>query len=143
LLKVSVIHGPNLNLLGSREPRLYGSKSLEEINLLIKKKSGELGFFTEIFQSNLEGEIVSRIHKIKKEAYDYLIINAAAYTHTSLAIRDAISGTGVKTIEVHLTNIHQREAFRHKSFITDLSIGQISGFGYLSYILALEALANF
>ena len=139
--KICVIHGPNLNLLGSREPVFYGKLSLEQINELIQRKSEQLGLVTQTFQSNLEGEIVSKIQEISEKNFNGLIINPAAYTHTSIAIRDAISGTKIQTIEVHLSNLYQRESFRQKSLIAEVSLGQISGFAHISYLLALEVFA--
>lgn len=135
-MKVLVIHGPNLNILGKREVDIYGSLTLTEINEMISSLARELGLDVSIKQSNSEAEIIEFIQKIE---YDFLIINPAAYTHTSIAIRDAISGMGKPVIEVHLSNIHRREDFRKKSLIAEVSIGQISGFGANSYLLALRA----
>lgn len=134
--KILIIHGPNLNLLGSREPELYGSKTLEEINYELKEEAKKLGLEIEIAQSNHEGEIVDLI---QQTTTDLLIINPGAYTHTSIAIADAIAGKEIPTIEVHLSNIYKREEFRHKSMIAPVAIGQISGFGGASYLLALRA----
>jgi 3-dehydroquinate dehydratase-2 len=138
-MKILVIHGPNLNLLGKREPGIYGSLTLNEINERIKKSAHDLGFETSIIQSNSESEIIEAIHKAD---YDVLIINPAAFTHTSIAIRDAISGVGRPAIEVHISNIHKREEFRRRSYIAEVCVGQISGFGPDSYILALIASKN-
>jgi len=135
---ILVIHGPNLNLLGEREIDIYGRLTLAEINEAVKQKAKELGCQVRIKQSNSEGEIVSFIGEARDWA-DALIINPAAYTHTSIAIRDAISAVGIPTIEVHLTNIYQRENFRQKSLVAGVCRGQIAGFGSQSYILALEA----
>jgi 3-dehydroquinate dehydratase-2 len=134
--KILVIHGPNLHLLGKREPEVYGKCTLTEINkeLRLLAKRSNVGLVT--FQSNAEGEIVE---KITNTNYDFLIINPAAYTHTSVAVRDAILGINRPTIEVHLSNIYKREDFRKKSLISDISLGVIGGFGKLSYTLALEA----
>ncbi|MEW6419663.1 MAG: type II 3-dehydroquinate dehydratase [Nitrospirota bacterium] len=138
-MKILVIHGPNLNLLGKRETDIYGTKSLDDINKDILSLASELGIDVKTIQLNSEGEIVE---VIQKGDYDALIINPAAYTHTSIAIRDAIAAVGKPTIEVHLSNIHKREEFRKKSFIAEVAIGQISGFGPDSYLLALRAAKN-
>ncbi len=135
-MKILVIHGPNLNLLGKREIAIYGNKSLKAINKDIHSLAGELGIDVKTVQLNSEGEIVETI---QKGGYDVLIINPAAYTHTSIAIRDAISAVGKPAIEVHLSNIYKREEFRKKSFIAEVAVGQISGFGADSYLLALRA----
>ena len=134
--KVLVIHGPNLNLLGKREKNIYGAKSLKDINKDISALASELGIDVKVIQLNSEGEILDIIQKAD---YDALIINPAAYTHTSVAIRDAIAGVEKPAIEVHLSNIHKREEFRQKSFIAGVAVGQISGFGPDSYLLALRA----
>jgi 3-dehydroquinate dehydratase-2 len=135
-MNILVIHGPNLNMLGKREPGLYGSASLSEVNGQIRSLCSELGIDAEILQSNSEGEIVNLI---QEKTYDLLIINPAAYTHTSIAIRDAISAVGKPAIEVHISNIHQREEFRKKSYISGVTTGQISGFGVEGYLLAVRA----
>jgi 3-dehydroquinate dehydratase-2 len=134
--KILVIHGPNLNLLGRREPEVYGNITLAEINQKLKKLAKEKQVELEIIQTNHEGEIVDEIGKTDANA---IIINPAAFTHTSIAIRDAIAGRGIPTIEVHISNIYKREEFRHKSLIAGVCVGQISGFGVQSYILALQA----
>lgn len=131
-----VIHGPNLNLLGKRETTIYGTKSLNAINKDIAALAAELGMDIKIVQCNSEGNILDIIHK---GDYDALIINPAAYTHTSVAIRDAIAAVNKPAIEVHLSNIHRREEFRRKSYIAEVASGQISGFGPESYLLALRA----
>ncbi|MFH2144794.1 MAG: type II 3-dehydroquinate dehydratase [Candidatus Omnitrophota bacterium] len=136
--KILVIHGPNLNLLGEREPSVYGKVTLEKINKKMKSRAKSKNVKLEIIQSNHEGEIVDSIGKARNN-FNVIIINPAAYTHTSVAIRDAISASGIATIEVHLSNIYSREDFRHTSLIAPVSKGQISGFGEYSYILALEA----
>lgn len=138
---ILVIHGPNLNLLGKREIDIYGKVSLAEINEAVKQKARELGCQVRIKQSNSEGEIVSFIGEAR-DWTDALIINPAAYTHTSVAIRDAILAVGIPAVEVHLSNIYQRESFRQKSLIAGVCRGQIAGFGLYSYILALEAVVN-
>lgn len=137
--KVLAIHGPNLNMLGVREPEIYGSLTLSEINNELISEAEKLSVTLETFQSNHEGELVDKI-QAAFERVDGLLINPAAYTHTSVALRDAISGVGIPTVEVHLSNIHQREAFRHHSYIAPIAIGQICGFGKESYILGLKAL---
>ncbi len=138
---ILVIHGPNLNLLGRREIDIYGKVTLAEINEAVKQKARELDCQVKIKQSNSEGEVVSFIGEAKDWA-DALIINPAAYTHTSVAIRDAILAVGIPAVEVHLSNIYQREGFRQKSLVAGVCRGQIAGFGLQSYILALEAVAN-
>ncbi|MDV2478929.1 MAG: type II 3-dehydroquinate dehydratase [bacterium] len=135
-----VLHGPNLNLLGSREPELYGSETLEEINGRLERLAAELGVEIVVRQSNHEGELVEAIQEAPDVA-EALIINPAAYTHTSVAIRDALLAVGLPALEVHLSNPQQREAFRHESLIADVVIGTVSGFGPMSYELALRAAA--
>ncbi len=136
-MKILIIHGPNLNLLGSREKDIYGTKTLGEINDKLKALAKEARANIMIFQSNHEGEIVDAIQKAK--GYDAIVINPAAYTHTSVAIRDAIAATKIPAIEVHLSNIYGREEFRQKSLIAPVAAGQISGFGPESYMLGLRA----
>jgi 3-dehydroquinate dehydratase II len=139
--KVLIIHGPNLNLLGEREPNVYGSVTLEEINQVLEEKAKQIGVEVKIVQSNHEGEIVETIQNGRHWA-DVIVINPAAYTHTSVAIRDAIAAVSVPAIEVHLSNIHAREGFRQASHISPVAVGQITGFGKNSYLLALEAAAT-
>ncbi|MBL7196868.1 MAG: type II 3-dehydroquinate dehydratase [Candidatus Omnitrophica bacterium] len=136
--KILLIHGPNLNLLGKREPKIYGKFSLEKINKSLLKIADKEKIQLKIIQSNHEGEIVDLIGK-SKPTFDVIIINPAAYTHTSVAIRDAIAASTTPTIEVHLSNIYARETFRQTSLIAAVCKGQISGFGALSYTLALQA----
>ncbi len=138
-MKILVINGPNLDLLGKREPEVYGKKTLKEINDEIKNLAKEIGCEVEFSQSSYEGEIVEEIGKANGK-FDGIIINPAAYTHTSIAIRDAISAVNIPTVEVHLSNIYSREDFRSKSLIAPAAKGQISGFGENSYFLALRAL---
>ncbi len=138
---ILVIHGPNLDLLGKREPGIYGNQTLPDIDASLRVRARELGGLVDIFQSPHEGEIVERIGEALGQ-YDGIIINPAGYTHTSIAIRDAIAAVGIPTIEVHLSNIHAREEFRKHSFIAPVCIGQISGFGPKSYFLALNALVG-
>lgn len=140
-LKILIIHGPNLNLLGKREEDIYGKITLKKINTLLKKKGNNIGISLETLQSNSEGEIVDAIQKAKKK-FDGLVINPAAYTHTSVAIRDALLSVNIPTVEVHLSNIYQREPFRHHSHIAPVAVGQICGFGSDSYLMGLEALVK-
>ena len=137
-IKILVIHGPNLNLLGSREPDVYGKLSIETINQNLQNLAKTLGISLEIFQSNHEGEIVTKIQEAKEDC-SAIVMNPAAYTHTSVAIRDAVSAVSIPTIEVHLSNIYAREKFRHESLIAPVAVGQISGFGAKSYELGLLA----
>ena len=140
--KILVLHGPNLNLLGMREPDVYGNITLAEINQLLSEKAREHNYQLQIEQSNHEGVLSDRIHDVKHWA-DGILINAGAYTHTSIAIRDAISGVQLPTVEVHLSNIHARETFRHVSMIATVCVGQICGFGFNSYLLGLQALMDY
>ncbi|USR93007.1 type II 3-dehydroquinate dehydratase [Phormidium yuhuli AB48] len=140
-LQILVLHGPNLNLLGQREPDVYGSLTLTEINKRIEDQARTLQVKVSCFQSNHEGALVDAIQEAWGQVQG-LLINPAAYTHTSVAIRDAIAAVKLPTVEVHLSNIHQREAFRHHSYIAPVAVGQISGFGYYSYILGLQALVQ-
>lgn len=140
--RISVLHGPNLNLLGRREPAVYGTVTLDEINLRLQELADELGQELQIFQSNSEGALVTAIQEAGDWAHG-LIINAGAYTHTSLAIADAIQGVRLPTIEVHLSNVFARESFRGHSFLSRVCLGQICGFGMQSYLLALRALREF
>lgn len=136
---VLVLHGPNLNLLGKREKSVYGTTSLTTINAGIKKFARKERVHVDIRQSNLEGELVSWIQEANTK-FDGIVINPAGYTHTSVAIRDAIAAVGIPTVEVHLTNIYKREEFRHHSYIAGVALGQISGFGPAGYVLGLRAL---
>lgn len=136
--KVLLIHGVNLNLLGTREKNVYGEKTLEEINYYINKKAEKNNLLVEIYQSNYEGSIVEKIHEAFEKKVDYIIINPAAHTHYSIAIRDAIAGVNIPTMEVHLSNVYTREEFRHTSVTAPVCIGQITGFGYQGYIMALD-----
>ena len=137
-INILVLHGPNLNLLGLREPEIYGSLTLEQIDKSLKQKGEQLQVSVDCLQSNHEGALVDAIHKARGK-YQGIIINAGAYTHTSVAIRDAIAGVQIPTVEVHLSNIYTREKFRHHSYIAPVAIGQISGFGVNSYLLGLQA----
>jgi len=134
-----VLHGPNLNLLGSREPEIYGAESLEQINAALVSLAGAAGHSLDALQSNAEFELIQRVHDARDEAVDFIIINPGAFTHTSVALRDALLGVEIPFIEVHLSNVHAREAFRHHSYFSDIAEGVICGFGANSYRLALQA----
>ena len=138
---VLVIHGPNLNMLGTRETDVYGTHTLADIDELLAELGDELGLEVETYQSNSEGEIVSTLQQARG-VHHGVLINPAAYTHTSVAIRDAVLALDVPVVEVHLSNIYKREDFRHKSLLADVAVGQISGFGPNSYLLGLRALAE-
>ena len=140
-LNIAVIHGPNLNLLGTREPGIYGTETLDQINKEIEQEANTYGATTEFYQSNIEGQLVDYIHSCAGKI-DGIIINAGAYTHYSIALRDAIAAVDIPAVEVHLSNIYKREEFRHTSVIAPVCIGQISGFGAYSYILGLHALLH-
>ncbi|ABQ26013.1 type II 3-dehydroquinate dehydratase [Geotalea uraniireducens] len=140
-MKILVLHGPNLNMLGTREPEVYGKMTLDDIDSTLKELACELGVELTIYQSNSEGALVDKIQSAVG-SFDGILINPAAYTHTSVAIRDAIAATALPTVEVHLSNIHSREEFRTKSFVAPIALGQISGFGADSYLLGLRALFN-
>ena len=139
--QILVVHGPNLNMLGKREPDHYGSRTLDDINTDLVERAAQLGLTISTFQSNQEGEIVGAIQDAVGKVQG-LIINPAAYTHTSIAIRDAILALDVPTVEVHLSNVHKRESFRHHSYVADIATGQITGLGASGYLFALEALAE-
>jgi 3-dehydroquinate dehydratase II len=142
LLSILVLHGPNLNLLGLREPEVYGHDTLEDINQRLEQQAISLQVKLSTFQSNHEGALIDSIHAAWGQQQG-ILINPAAYTHTSVAIRDAIAAVALPTVEVHLSNIHRREPFRHHSYIAPIAVGQISGFGAESYRLGLEALVNY
>lgn len=136
---ILVLHGPNLNLLGTREPEIYGATTLSDINNELTEICQSEGHHLQTLQSNAEYELIERIHDARQEGIDYIIINPAAFTHTSVALRDALAGVAIPFIEVHLSNVHQRESFRHHSYFSDLAKGVICGFGANSYKLALKA----
>lgn len=136
--RILVLNGPNLNLLGQRQPEIYGTLTLEQINQKMHALAAELGVEIEIRQSNHEGELVTWIQDAPKK-FAALVLNPAAYTHSSIAMRDAITAVGIPTIEIHLSNIHRREPFRHHSHIAEAAVGQIAGFGLDSYLLGLRA----
>lgn len=137
--KILVLHGPNLNLLGTREPALYGTATLNQINQTLKSKATQLGYTLETYQSNAENVLIEYIHQAKQTHIQFMLINAAALTHTSIALRDAVSSVGIPFIEIHLSNVHKREAFRHHSYLAGIAVGVITGFGAYSYELGLMA----
>lgn len=139
-LSVLVLHGPNLNLLGTREPDIYGSETLAEVDARLRHFGSDIGLHIETFQSNHEGVLIDRIQQAKSAGFSALVINPGGYTHTSIALRDAIAGVGLPTIEVHLSNIHAREKFRQHSYIAPVAIGQICGLGTIGYELAIRGL---
>ena len=141
-MQLLVLHGPNLNLLGQREPGLYGSSTLAEINGSLAQQAAELGVELACFQSNHEGALVDRIQQASADAVAGILINAAAYTHTSVAIRDALLAMAIPFVELHLSNTHAREVFRHRSLLADKALGVICGFGPASYSLALQGLVQ-
>lgn len=135
---VLVLHGPNLNMLGTREPAHYGLNTLDDINQAVTRLGETAGAWIETFQSNHEGALIERIHQAARAPVDFIVINPAGYTHTSVALRDALAAVGIPFIEVHLSNIYAREAFRHQSLFSDLAVGVVSGLGAQGYELALE-----
>lgn len=143
-MKILIVHGPNLNMLGIREPNIYGSETLSSVNDKIVQHalSKEVGIECHFFQSNVEGFLIDQIHKAFADEFAGIIINPGGLTHTSVALRDAISAVALPTVEVHLSNVHAREEFRHHSFIAPVAIGQIAGFGTHGYVMALDGLIN-
>lgn len=135
---VLVVHGPNLNLLGTREPKHYGLATLDEIDRLLVSRGESTGALIETFQHNHEGALIDRIQQAARDRVDFILINPAGYTHTSIALRDALAGTAIPFVEVHLSNIYARETFRHHSYFSDLAVGVVSGLGAHGYELALE-----
>jgi 3-dehydroquinate dehydratase-2 len=140
-MKILFLNGPNLNLLGTREPEVYGQTTLKDIEAKVRERATRWAAQIDFRQTNLEGELITWVQKAKGE-FDAIVLNAAAYTHTSVGLRDAIAACGVPTVEIHLSNIHAREEFRHKSYIAAVCVGQIAGFGTNSYILGLDAAVN-
>ncbi len=136
--KILVLHGPNLNLLGSREPQHYGRDTLEDINQRLMQQAQLSGASLEAFQSNSESDLIDRIHLAGRDGVNFILINPAAFTHTSVALRDALSGVNIPFVEIHLSNVFARESFRHHSYFSDLAVGIISGLGAKGYELALE-----
>jgi 3-dehydroquinate dehydratase-2 len=139
-ISILVLHGPNLNLLGQREPEVYGRQTLADVNMSLSLLAGELGVLVETFQSNHEGALIDRMHAASSDGFAGIIINPGGLTHTSVALRDAISSIGLPVIEAHLSNIHARESFRQHSYVAGVVVGQISGFGAMSYHLALRGM---
>ena len=137
--KLLFLNGPNLNLLGKREPEIYGSFSLNELETILKKSAAKMNCEVYCYQSNAEGELVDKIHASSKDDIDFVVINPGAFTHTSIALRDAFLGTQIPFIEVHISNVYSRETFRHKSYLSDIAVGVISGLGVIGYQLAAEA----
>ena len=140
---ILVIHGPNLNLLGAREPAHYGSATLAAINQRLTDRAHVAGVTLDTFQSNIEGELVDRIQQAQRDAVEFIIINPAAFTHTSIAMRDALAAVAIPFIEVHLSNVHKREPFRHHSYFSDLAVGTIVGLGPIGYALALQSALDY
>jgi 3-dehydroquinate dehydratase-2 len=141
-LRVLVVHGPNLNLLGTREPGVYGSTTLPDIDAGLMRRAGEAGVDLETFQSNHEGALIERIHAAREAGVGGIVINPAAYTHTSVALRDALAAVAIPFVEVHLSNVHARETFRQHSYFSDLAVGVICGLGPEGYSYALDFLIN-
>jgi 3-dehydroquinate dehydratase-2 len=141
-MEILVLHGPNLNLLGTREPEVYGRETLADINRRVAELAKEFGVSPTFFQSNYEGQLIDRIHQAREQSVAGIIINPGGLTHTSVSLRDAIAGVAIPTVEVHLSNIFAREAFRHHSFITPVAVGQVCGFGSDGYLLALRGLLS-
>lgn len=142
IMRVLVLHGPNLNLLGQREPSVYGHETLDDINRSLGVLACELEVEIDCFQTNHEGALIDRIQAAPKQGVSGIIINPGGFTHTSIALRDAVAAVGLPTVEVHLSNIHAREEFRHHSYIAPIALGQVVGFGAAGYALALQGLVN-
>jgi 3-dehydroquinate dehydratase-2 len=141
-MKILIVNGPNLNFLGIREKNIYGSKTYEDLYKFLLEKANKLGIDVDVFQSNIEGELINEIHRAYIEKYNGIIINPAAYTHYSIAIYDALKAVSIPAVEVHLSNIHAREEYRKHSVTAGACIGQISGFGFIGYAMAMEALMD-
>jgi 3-dehydroquinate dehydratase-2 len=139
MAKILVLNGPNLNMLGTREPEVYGKQTLSDIEARLKKIAADSKHELQFMQSNAESSLIERIHQAKSEAVDFILINPAAFTHTSVALRDALLGVKIPFIEVHLSNVHARESFRHHSYFSDIAVGTIVGLGAQGYELALQA----
>lgn len=139
MAKLLLLNGPNLNLLGTREPERYGTTTLEALTTDLSQRAAQLGHALDTFQSNAEGELIDRIHEAKRNATDYILFNPGAYTHTSIALRDALLGVAIPFIEIHLSNVYARESFRHRSYLSDIASGVIAGLGPQGYELALLA----
>ncbi len=139
MASILVMNGPNLNLLGSREPEVYGKLSLADINARLSRMAWDAGHHIQFLQSNAEYELVERVHAARTEGIDFILFNPAAFTHTSIALRDALLGVAIPFIEVHLSNVHARESFRHHSYMADIAVGSIVGLGAQGYELALQA----
>lgn len=139
MASILVLNGPNLNLLGTREPEIYGADTLDDVNNHLVAYAKDKGHELSCFQSNVEGDLINRIHSARTDGTDFILINPAAFTHTSVAIRDALAGVAIPFIEVHISNVHAREEFRHHSFLSDLAVGVICGLGIQGYELALQA----
>jgi 3-dehydroquinate dehydratase-2 len=141
-VRIVVLHGPNLNLLGTREPNLYGDMTLDELNRRLVKHAQAAGVVLEVFQSNSEGALIDRLHQAREEGVTFVIINPAGLTHTSVSLRDAVAAVDIPFVEVHLSNIYRREAFRRRSFFSDLAQGVICGLGWQGYLYALDFALN-
>jgi 3-dehydroquinate dehydratase-2 len=139
MAKILVLQGPNLNLLGTREPEIYGATTLADIDTQLKSQAAAAGHELDQLQSNAEHELIERIHQARRDGTEFIIINPAAFTHTSVAIRDALAGIAIPFIEIHISNVHAREAFRHHSYLSDIAVGVICGLGVQGYDLALQA----
>jgi len=141
-MKILVLHGPNLNLLGTREPDIYGRETLDDINVRLRELAAQSKVELRCVQSNHEGTLIDELHKAKADRFDGVLINPGAFTHYSYALRDAIAAVEMPTVEVHLSNVHKREEFRHRSVLAPVCVGQVLGFGWRSYLLGLEGLMN-
>ena len=143
MAKILVMHGPNLNMLGTREPEIYGHETLDDINRMLKAQAAEKGVETGFLQSNHEGVLIDAIQSAAKDGYDFIIFNAGAFTHYSIAIRDALASVEVPKIEVHMSNVYKREEFRHTSVIAPVCTGEIVGLGSMGYFLAMDAMKEY